>query len=200
MPSDRAGADAGQFPLQEHAWRNSEDRYATLSMTLHWLMLALLLAVYGCIELRELYPKGSDPREALKTWHYMLGMSVLFVVWLRIAIIAMAGPKPPVRPEARPWQDLAATGMHLALYLLMIGMPLVGWIILSAEGKAVPFFVMQLPALVGENKELAGLAKEIHESAGTVGYWMIGLHAAASLFHHYIRRDNTLRRMLPWGH
>lgn len=162
-------------------------------------MLVLLVAVYACIELRDLYPKGSDPREALKTWHYMLGMSVFFLVWLRIAILAVAGPKPPVRPEPRPWQEIAARLMHAVLYLLMIGLPLLGWLILSAEGKAVPFFGVQLPALVGKSRDIAGLAEEFHESAGTVGYWMFGLHAAASLFHHYIQRDNTLRRMLPWG-
>jgi cytochrome b561 len=89
--------------------------------------------------------------------------------------------------------------MHVALYVLMIGLPLVGWLILSASGKPVPFFGLQLPALVGENKALADLFKEIHETGGTVGYFLIGLHAAAALFHHYVVRDNTLRRMLPFS-
>ena len=88
--------------------------------------------------------------------------------------------------------------MHAALYLLMVGMPLGGWLILSAEGKRVPFFGLQLPPLEGEKKDLAKVAEEIHETAGVVGYWLIGLHAAAALFHHYAMRDNTLRRMLPF--
>ncbi|MEO7338831.1 MAG: cytochrome b/b6 domain-containing protein, partial [Caldimonas sp.] len=72
-----------------------------------------------------------------------------------------------------------------------------GWLTLSAEGKLVPFFGLQLPALVDESKSIAGWAKELHETGGTVGYFLIGLHAAAALFHHYVVRDNTLRRMLP---
>ncbi|HLF95708.1 MAG TPA: cytochrome b/b6 domain-containing protein [Methylococcaceae bacterium] len=54
-----------------------------------------------------------------------------------------------------------------------------------------------MPALVGESKYLAELIEEVHETAGTVGYFLIGLHAAAALFHHYVVGDNTLRRMLP---
>jgi cytochrome b561 len=87
--------------------------------------------------------------------------------------------------------------MHLALYVLMICMPLLGWLLLSASGKSIPFFGLELPALVGKNKALAELIKEIHETGGLVGYYLIGLHASAALFHHYFVRDNTLRRMLP---
>jgi cytochrome b561 len=87
--------------------------------------------------------------------------------------------------------------MHIALYLLMIAMPLLGWLTLSAQGKPVPFFGLQLPQLVGASKSVAGWFKELHESGGTIGYFLVGLHAAAALFHHYVVRDNTLRRMLP---
>jgi len=79
----------------------------------------------------------------------------------------------------------------------MIVMPLVGWLLLSAEGKPIPFFGLHLPALIGKSKYLADLIKEIHETGGTIGYFIIGLHAAAALCHHYFVRDNTLRRMLP---
>lgn len=177
-------------------WRNSTARYGSLSIGLHWLMLPLLAAVYACIELRELSPKGSDPREALKTWHFMLGLSVLVLVSLRFAV-HLTGPIPRIVPDPLRWQKLSAKLMHLALYVLMIAMPLVGWLILSAEGKPIPFFGLQLPALIGESKYLAELTKEIHETSGTVGYYLIGLHAAAALFHHYVVRDNTLRRILP---
>jgi cytochrome b561 len=68
---------------------------------------------------------------------------------------------------------------------------------LSAAGKPIPFFGLELPPLIGENKELAKTIKEVHETGGTVGYYLIGLHTAAALFHHYLVRDNTLRRMLP---
>lgn len=177
-------------------WRNSTDRYGALSIGLHWFMLFLLAAVYACIELREFFPKGSEPREALKTWHTMLGLSVFLLVWLRLAV-RMTGPVPRIEPEPPKWQKLSSGLMHFALYVLMIAMPLGGWLILSAAGKPVAFFGLQLPALIGEDKTLAKLIEEIHETGGMVGYFLIGFHAAAALFHHYIVRDNTLRRMLP---
>ncbi len=70
-------------------------------------------------------------------------------------------------------------------------------LLLSAAGKSIPFFGLQLPALIGESKSLADVIKEIHEIGGTVSYFLIGLHAAAALFHHYFVLDDTLRRMLP---
>ncbi len=177
-------------------WKNSASRYGSLSVGIHWLMLLLFIAVYASIELREFYPKGSDPREALKTWHFMLGMLVFVLVWLRLAA-RLSGPTPAIQPEPPGWQQLSANLLHLALYALMIVMPLTGWLLLSATGKPIPFFGLELPALVGENKGLAEQLKEIHEAVGTAGYYLIGLHAAAALYHHYIVRDNTLTRMLP---
>lgn len=171
------------------------DRYGKATIILHWLMLVLLAAVYACIELRELFPRGSDPRNLLKTWHFMLGLSVFALVWVRLAA-RLAGGTPPITPPPAALQALAGKVVHVALYALMIAMPIGGWLILSAEGEPVPFWGLTLPPLVGPNEELAELIEEIHETAGTVGYWLIGLHAAAALFHHYVLRDDTLRRML----
>ncbi|MCU0975153.1 MAG: cytochrome b [Steroidobacteraceae bacterium] len=172
-----------------------KDRYGTLSIALHWIMLALLAAVYACIELRELYPRGSEPRDLLKTWHFMLGLTVFLLVWVRIAA-RWHGGTPPIVPPPPAWQRLSARAVHLLLYLLMILMPIAGWTILSAEGKPVPYFGLTLPPLVAPDKELAELVEGLHESAGTAGYWIIGLHAAAALGHHYLRGDDTLRRMM----
>lgn len=179
-------------------WRNNEIRYGSLSIALHWLMLLLIASVYACIELRGNFPKGSGIREGLKTWHFMLGLFVLTLVVVRVAA-HFAGTVPRIEPEPPKWQSLFAKLMHIALYALMIGMPLLGWLTLSAQGKVVPFFGLQLPPLIGESRSVAGWAKEVHEAGGTVGYLLIGLHAAAALFHHHVVRDNTLRRMLP-GH
>lgn len=72
-------------------WKHTTDHYSSLSIVMHWLMLLLLVAVYACIELRELYPKGSDPRETLKQWHFMLGLAVFALVWLRLALRMWGG-------------------------------------------------------------------------------------------------------------
>lgn len=177
-------------------FKNTTDRYGSLSIAMHWLMLLLLVAVYAAIEVREFYPKGSDPREALKQWHFMLGLSVFVLIWLRLAL-RLWGPTPRIRPAVGIWQHRAAVFMHVALYLFMVVMPLLGWVVLSAKGRVIPFFGLELPALIGPDKGLADQLEEIHGTIGTAGYYLIGLHAVAALFHHYILRDNTLRRMLP---
>lgn len=171
-------------------------RYAPSSIALHWAMLLLLAAVYACILLRENFPKGSDLREGLKTWHFMLGLTVLALVVVRIVARLMT-TSPPITPEPPPWQTLLASLLHYALYAFMIAMPIAGWVILSASGKIIPFFGIELPALVGPSKSLAEQVKELHETVATIGYFLIGLHALAALYHHYVRKDDTLRRMLP---
>lgn len=176
--------------------KNTVDRYGSLSIAMHWLMLLLLVAVYSAILLREEFPKGSDLREAFKTWHFMLGLSVFGLVFVRIAI-RFFGTTPRIVPAPPHWQHLVSIGMHLALYLFLFAMPLLGWLTLSAAGKPIPFFGLELPALLSQDKELAGTLKDLHETIGEIGYYLIGLHAVAALFHHYVVRDNTLLRMLP---
>jgi cytochrome b561 len=172
------------------------DRYSRLSIGLHWLMLALFVAVYASIELRVLFAKGTEARDAMKSLHFTLGLLMFGLVWLRLWMRAKY-PAPRIEPAPSRWQNLSASLAHIALYAIMIGMPLAGWLALSAAGKPIPFFGLELPALIGQNKALAGQIKEVHEAVGTAGYFLIGAHAVAALFHHYIQRDNTLLRMLP---
>lgn len=171
-------------------------RYSSLSIALHWVMVVLMTAVYATILLRENYPRGTDIREGLKTWHFMLGLAVLTLVIIRL-IARFASRAPAITPQPSAAQALLAKVTHLALYAFMIAMPIAGWMILSAEGKAIPFFGLELPALTGPNESLAEQVEELHELTGTVGYYLIGLHALAALFHHYVIKDNTLLRMMP---
>ncbi len=177
-------------------WKNTAGRYGSVSIGLHWLMLALLIGVYACINLTDFYAKASPPREALKHWHYMLGLTVLVLVVIRL-LNRLEAESPAVVPPLPLWQRRLASTIHVALYALMFAMPMLGWLVLGAAGKTIPFFGVQLPALLAENKDLAGQLKEVHETIGTIGYFLIGAHALAALFHHYITRDNTLVRMLP---
>lgn len=176
--------------------RNTTTRYGTLSIGLHWLMLLLIAAVYACMELRGVFPKGSAGREAMKTWHYMLGLSVLALVALRL-VLAVTSPMPRIDPPPGRWVSVASHLSHAALYLFMLLMPILGWLLLSGEGDPVPFFGLELPPLASADKAFAKSVKEVHETIGEAGYYLIGLHAAAALFHHYFKHDNTLTRMLP---
>ena len=74
-------------------WRNTREHYGSAAIGLHWLMLLILVAVYASIEMRTFFPKGSDPRELMKLWHFMLGLSVLTLVSIR-AVIHVIGPSP----------------------------------------------------------------------------------------------------------
>lgn len=171
--------------------------YHPLSIGAHWLTLILLVAVYALIELRGVFPKGSVPHDLMKTWHFMLGLTVFGLVFARLAL-RQVFRAPPIEPTPPGWQLRLAMAMHVALYTFLTVMPLLGWLALSAKGKPVPFFGLDLPALIAPDKTLAKEIEEIHETIGILGYYLIGLHAAAALFHDYFLRDDTLRRMLPW--
>lgn len=156
-------------------------------------MLLLLAVVYALIELREFYPRGSEIRETFKAWHFTMGLLVFGLVWIRL-VARLRTSRPPQPRSAADW---LAAAMHLALYVLMVLMPVIGWMVLSASGKPIPFFGIDLPALIPKNKALGEQLKEVHELVGVAGYWLVGLHASAALFHHYLLKDGTLRRMLP---
>ncbi|MFC6337929.1 cytochrome B [Pseudomonas sp. CCM 7891] len=177
-------------------WKNSDTRYSSLSIALHWLMLVLLAVVYACIELRGQFPKGSDARTLIVQMHYMFGLTVFVLVWLRLFARSL-GAAPKIVPAPPQWQAALATLMHVALYVFMIGMPIFGWLTVSANGQSVMFYGIELSPLIAENKDLAKQIKGWHELGGTLGYWLIGLHALAGLYHHYFIRDNTVQRMMP---
>jgi cytochrome b561 len=87
--------------------------------------------------------------------------------------------------------------VHLGLYALLIALPLTGWLMVNADGKSAAWFGMSLPVLIDASRPLAHDLHEVHEAISSIGYALIGLHAAAALLHHYVVKDNTLRLMLP---
>jgi len=177
-------------------WRNTAERYGSLQVALHWLMLVLLVVVYVSMEFRGIFPKGSVPRELMKTTHYTLGFSVLLLVSLRMAV-RLSGPEPAIVPAASAAQDLLGRAMHIALYAFMILMPLIGWVMFSAQGKSVPFFGLEIPPLVAKDHRFAEKLEHWHREVAEWGYYLLALHAGAALLHHYLMKDNTLLRMLP---
>ncbi|MDD0809115.1 cytochrome b [Curvibacter sp. RS43] len=176
-------------------------RFAPPTLWLHWLMALLLTAVVLCIELHELWPKGDPTRALLKNWHFTLGLAVFALVWLRL-LLRWAGPKSPaVAPPLKRWQANLSHTVQAGLYLLMIALPLLGWMALSASGKAPTLWGgWTLPLLLAPDKALADTLMDWHEAGATLGFWLVGLHTAAALVHHFVQRDNTLRRMLPGIH
>lgn len=174
------------------------ETYNRWSIGLHWLMLLLFVLAYAFIELRVIFDKGTPPRDLMKSLHFSIGLSIFALVWVRLIARALTSA-PAIVPAPPTWQRWAATSAHLLLYAFMIVQPLMGWLVLSAAGKPVPFFGLTLPPLMAPDKPFAGTLEEVHQTVGTFGYFLIGAHALAALVHHYVLKDNTLRRMLPAG-
>jgi len=172
------------------------DRFSRLTIALHWFMLLLIVAVYASMELRGAFPKGGEGRAFMQVAHFSLGLSVLALVVVRI-VARFAGNTPDIVPTPPAWQGPLAKLVHLALYAMMVALPIVGWLILSAKGKPIPFFAFSLPPLIGENATLAKSLKEVHEAVATIGYGLIAVHAVAAIYHHRFMRDNTMLRMMP---
>ena len=181
------------------SWRSqrTSERYGSLAIGLHWLVALQLLAVYACINLADAFPEDSAPQTALMMWHFMLGLSVLVVALLRI-INRLASVTPAALSSTPKWQRRLSATTHLALYALILAMPVLGWLTLSAQGEPIPFFGVELPPLIAPNHALAKELRQIHETLGVTGYYLIGLHVAAALVHHYAMHDSTLARMLPF--
>ena len=163
---------------------------------LHWLTLALIAAVLGLVFVRE----GIDEkalRTTLINLHRSLGLCVALLVVVRIAVRLAKRPLPPTA-DASPLEHFVAMAVHLALYVLMFVLPLIGWALSSANGKAVSFFgLFVLPPLVEQDEDLSDVFAEYHEGAAWLLLGLVGAHAAAALAHHFIKRDGVLRAMLP---
>ena len=163
---------------------------------LHWLTLLLIAAVLGLIFVRE----GIDEK-ALRTTpinlHRSLGLCVALLAVVRIAVRLAKRPLLPTA-AASPLEHFVAMAVHLALYALMFALPLIGWALSSANGKAVSFFgLYTLPPLVEQDEDLGDAFAEYHEGAAWLLLGLVGAHAAAALAHHCIKRDDVLRAMLP---
>jgi cytochrome b561 len=174
--------------------QNTKQHYGWLAVSLHWLMLLLMVAAYATMEFKSIFPKGTASRDAMAAWHYTLGLSVFALLWLRL-LARLAGSDPAIEPPLPAWQERLRAIMHTALYALMIGIPLLGWLTLNAKGIPVALLGYDLPILIGKSQAAARTLKDIHEILARAAYIVIGLHVAAALFHHYGRRDNTMRRM-----
>ena len=171
-------------------------RYSPTLRRLHWLMAVLILAAYLLIEQRGLFPRGSGGRFAMMQGHFWAGIAIFVLAWWRLVARRRDGA-PAVTPPLDRWSALGAKAIHVALYAFFIVMPLLGMATAWTDGKAVmlPFTDIALPALLAEDKDLAHQLEDLHGSIGEAFYWVIGLHVLAALYHHWVRRDDTLRRM-----
>jgi len=171
-------------------------RYTRTAVVLHWSIAALILAALAVGWTMTSLPV-SPQRVRLINYHKWIGVTVLALAVPRLAW-RLTHPPPPL-PAMPRWQRLGAAGTHFLLYVLMLAQPLVGWIYSNAAGYRVVYLgKLPLPNLVDRNRELAATWLRIHSTLAVVLAMLAGLHVLAALHHHFIVRDNTLRRMLAW--
>ncbi len=171
-------------------------RYSRQARWLHWTIFALVALAYVLINLRGAFPRGSDALRTSMAAHYMAGLAVLVLVLPRL-LHRMRNTPPPIAPPLAPWETWLSRLTHAALYAFLLVQPLLGLIAVLANGALpIPFTSLQIPSPLTRNHDLHEQIGHLHGTIGTIFYWVIGLHIAAALWHHFLRRDNTLRRMV----
>lgn len=169
-----------------------QERYNRPAVFFHWAIFLLVALAYLAIEVRG--PKGTDSRVFWSNVHYLAGSLVLALAVLRI-VWRFAGGAPRELPQPA-WLALFAKLAHLALYAFIVAQPLLGIMTLNFGGKPVTLAAIDWSfTLFAPNAALRSTVKEAHELIGNVFYYVIGLHALAALWHHFVKRDATLRRM-----
>lgn len=178
--------------------RNTADGYGAVAKFLHWGIVVLIIAQYVLAEAAEELEDGPD-RFATIANHKSLGMLILLLMLARIGWkLANRGLPQPV-PMARPQQIAAAAG-HGILYLLLLILPLSGWMMSSSGGYPTTLFgLFEFPRLLGENHDLHEALEDVHETLFNAVVIVAVLHALAAVFHHAWLKDDTLRRMLPFS-
>ena len=176
--------------------KNTRDRWGSVSKLLHWTTLLLLVWI-GWLGLTMGDLPNGPAKIATYALHKSIGITILTLVAIRIAWRLYAGAPDPI-PGSPRWQERIASLTHLALYGLLLAMPLSGWILNSASGFPLQWFgLFNLPAITGKDHELHELAEYIHEWLFWAMATLVVLHASAAFYHHLFQRDATLARMLP---
>lgn len=177
---------------------STSTKYQKIQVVLHWLMFILFVVALATIEYRGSVPKetGQALRDTLRAIHISAGLLVFILAFVRVEERIRLGA-PPVLGESR-WQTLSAHALHGVLYLVMFALPISGFIFSQAGARTVAFFGWELPKLIADNPALRGPVHSFHEWLGNAVYFLIGVHVLASLWHHYVSKDDTLRRMLPF--
>ena len=170
--------------------------YSTTAKTLHWLIVALLIGQF-IFALTMPHIGRNTPVTTLISLHFTFGIVIFAVVIIRLAWRATHAEPLPL-DDVPPWQVQSARVIHWLLYLLLLILPLLGWLNASWRGMPIVMFGLELPKLIGTRAPGWGWAGDVHTLlAYYVTLTLIGLHIAAGLYHYFIRRDRVLQQMLP---
>jgi cytochrome b561 len=164
----------------------------------HWLIAALILVQVTLGFAAVTWPL-SPAKLSLFVWHKSTGMLILVLVALRL-LWRVTSAVPALPADTPRWERVAAHASHLFLYVLLVALPVSGWVVASASG--IPFRIFRhipLPQIVAVDKRLAEAAASVHGWLVIVFVALLALHVGAALRHHFVKRNDVLRRMLPFG-
>lgn len=176
--------------------------YRWPARALHWLMVGLIVfqLLAGLIMVYE-GPEGNiwgRIAGALQLYdlHKLLGLVLLALVLVRVLYRVIAGA-PADEPTLEVWQREISHLVHAWLYFLMIVIPVLGWLGISLYPALVIFGSIPLPGLVAPDRPLSEVVLKAHAYAAFTLIGLLLVHVAAALYHHFVRRDDVLQRMLP---
>jgi cytochrome b561 len=176
--------------------KNTKTHFGMIAMLLHWLMALIMI---GLIALGLYMVNLPISLQKLKMygWHKEWGVFVLMLATLRLAWRFM-NTTPSLPPHMPKWEQLAAHSMHYVFYGFMFALPITGWMLSSAAGLPVSFFgLFVLPDLISPSEHWRLLLTQVHK---WLAYGLIAAicgHIGAALQHHFLNKDDILRRMLP---
>jgi len=171
-----------------------DQRYNAVLRALHWLVFLAVVVAILTIELQDVYAKGTPGRLFMRTTHYAAGCSVLILMTVRLLARGMLRAPAPL-PGA-VWIQRSARLAHLALYCLMFAMPLLGIASVLLAGRPIDLYGFVLTPPFQMDRALSKSLKNFHELGATFVYILVGLHAAAALWHQFFLKDNIFKRVL----
>jgi cytochrome b561 len=176
--------------------RNTDLSWGAAAKLLHWSVAALVFAQIALGRAAVSW-RLSPTKLDLFVLHKSIGVLILLLMIIRVAWRAV-NTAPSLPADMRPMERRAAHASHLLLYLLLLVMPLTGWLVTSAAN--IPFrifWLIPLPAIAGPDKALADAAARIHFVLFVLLSLLLAAHIGAALRHHFVKHDDVLKRMLP---
>lgn len=173
-------------------------RYSNVAMLLHWVIAIAVIVNWRLGEAFE-HAEGADKLYWISQ-HKALGITILVLSLARLAWRFYKKPPPP-SPSHAGWEKLLAKTVHIVFYVLLIGLPIGGWLASSYSGYPIPIFgLFEWPLLpVTKNEATGEQFAEWHATGGEIMLILIGLHILGMLKHMFIDKDGNLWRMLPIG-
>jgi cytochrome b561 len=171
-------------------------RYGAIAQVFHWLIAALVFIMLGLGYYMEDLPLGSRKLE-LYGIHKSIGITIAMLAALRL-VWRLLNPPPPLPDSMRSWERKAAGAVHALLYLMLFVQPLIGFLQSNAANFPVVLWgVLLLPPLIGPDQPLSETLLDVHAIGGNFLAILVIVHVAAALRHHFVLKDDVLRRMLP---